>query len=223
MREKLTPLKIIEIILIPLIVTIVGRYIFVTFITSSDNNDEQIKETLLLLIENQKRIYTELGIESQIDFDIEKEIPPEVLQQLTEQSEKIRKLQSKLQNDDESIDSNFLLKESVVYYYAGEYGKMLAISETVTLLEPDNPDGWYNRGIALAALERHEEALERFEKAIEIDPDNKRLWNNRGSSLIQLGSLEEAMESFEKSLQIDPNFEDVKKGIELIKSKLRES
>jgi len=37
-------------------------------------------------------------------------------------------------------------------------------------INPKYTEAWHNKGIALANLGRHEEALTAFDKAIEIDP-----------------------------------------------------
>ena len=71
-------------------------------------------------------------------------------------------------------------------------------------LEPKNPAGWNNRGVALHTLGRHQAALAYYDKALEIDPKSVHTWNNRGNSLGNLGRLEDALKSYEKALGIDP-------------------
>jgi len=39
-------------------------------------------------------------------------------------------------------------------------------------LEPDSEVGWYNRGIALALLERYHDAIASFDQALRLNPNN---------------------------------------------------
>ena len=53
------------------------------------------------------------------------------------------------------------------------------------------------------ALDRHEEALSSFDRALEIDSTDYQAWFNRGGALDNLGRSEEALESFDRALEID--------------------
>ncbi|MDZ4834812.1 MAG: tetratricopeptide repeat protein [Candidatus Melainabacteria bacterium] len=63
----------------------------------------------------------------------------------------------------------------------------------------------YNMGNALQKLERYEEAIDAFEKALKIDPTMCDAWINRGRILDDLGHHAEAIRSYDVSLDIDPN------------------
>ena len=62
----------------------------------------------------------------------------------------------------------------------------------------ENEKKWYNEGVGLSNLGRHEEAIEAFKKAIEINPNNAAAWYNKGVGLGNLGRYEEAIEAFKK-------------------------
>jgi tetratricopeptide (TPR) repeat protein len=70
-------------------------------------------------------------------------------------------------------------------------------------------DYWNNKAISFHALERHEEALQCYEKALRIDPQDGDLWQNRGAVLISLRRLEEAIESLERAAALIPKDSDV--------------
>jgi tetratricopeptide (TPR) repeat protein len=61
-------------------------------------------------------------------------------------------------------------------------------------------------GLALAKLEMFSEAIDAYDRAIELDSDYLEPWNNRGISLV-MGSENyvEALKSFDKAIEIDPN------------------
>ncbi len=65
---------------------------------------------------------------------------------------------------------------------------------------------WYNKGLALAKLGKYEEAIECFDKAIELNPNFAPAWNNKGVALAKLGKYEEAIKCYDKALEIDPNY-----------------
>ncbi|WP_292865056.1 CHAT domain-containing tetratricopeptide repeat protein [Nostoc sp. LPT] len=56
-------------------------------------------------------------------------------------------------------------------------------------------------------LERYEEAVASFDKAIEFKPDFDLAWNNRGYALGFLERYEEAVASFDKAIEFKPDFD----------------
>ena len=62
-----------------------------------------------------------------------------------------------------------------------------------------------NRGNALRALDRHEDAVAAFRRALEIEPDLVDALNNLGATLRHLGKLEEAGETLEQALVRQPS------------------
>ncbi len=64
---------------------------------------------------------------------------------------------------------------------------------------------WARKGFCLVKLERFEEALKSFDKAIELNPNNLHIWGLRGETLHDLGHLKEALASFDKVIELDSN------------------
>ena len=58
------------------------------------------------------------------------------------------------------------------------------------------------RGACLAALERHDEAIESHTSALELCPDVASAWHNRGEALMLRGSLAEAQSDLEQALRL---------------------
>ena len=61
-----------------------------------------------------------------------------------------------------------------------------------------------NKGVSLANLGRHEEALTCYERALEINPRDGIAWSNKGVALADLGRYAEALTCFERALEINP-------------------
>ncbi len=60
---------------------------------------------------------------------------------------------------------------------------------------------WLFRGNVLDDLNRYEEALDSYDKALEFKPDLEQAWNNRGVVLGKLNCYEEALDSYDKALE----------------------
>lgn len=77
------------------------------------------------------------------------------------------------------------------------YDEALATNPNSALL-------WYQRGDALAQLQRYEEALASFDRAIAYQPDYVVAWTFRAVILIYLGRYAEALSSCEQALTLQP-------------------
>ena len=54
---------------------------------------------------------------------------------------------------------------------------------------------WYIKSIALKKIKQLDDAIESFNKAIQIIPDYAEAYNNLGNTLLELGQLDEAKEN----------------------------
>jgi tetratricopeptide (TPR) repeat protein len=55
-------------------------------------------------------------------------------------------------------------------------------------------EAYCNKGISLDNLEKYEEAIKCFNKAIQIDSNYKEAYKNKGNTLDKLGKYDEAKE-----------------------------
>ena len=63
---------------------------------------------------------------------------------------------------------------------------------------------WNNKGNSLGRLGRHEEAIQCFDKALEINPQFFHAWSNKGNSLNSLDRYQEAIMCYDKDIEINP-------------------
>ena len=66
-----------------------------------------------------------------------------------------------------------LVKDGKQFLESNKYDEALGAFEQALLLNQENPDLWNFKGIALRSLGRYEEAMECFNKSLEIDPRDK--------------------------------------------------
>jgi YVTN family beta-propeller protein len=69
----------------------------------------------------------------------------------------------------------------------------------------DDFDGWNKLGTMLAEKKLYEEAIECYEKALQINPNYVQSWLNRGQALYSQAKYEEASESYYRAIRIDQN------------------
>ncbi len=63
---------------------------------------------------------------------------------------------------------------------------------------------FFQKAYCLNELSRYSEALESYDRALELDPKNVYAWNNRGNTLNSLSRYSEALESYDRTLELDP-------------------
>lgn len=71
-------------------------------------------------------------------------------------------------------------------------------------------NSWYHKGVDLYYKHgKFQEALQSFDRVLEIEPDHAGAWNGRGICLKELGRYEEAIQCFNKVIAINPSDEEV--------------
>jgi tetratricopeptide (TPR) repeat protein len=82
-----------------------------------------------------------------------------------------------------------------------DYPAALEIFERVLAANPDIPEAWNNRGVALYGLGRIEEAGESYDRSLALDPENLDAMRNKGFLLRNQKKLEEALQIYDSVLQ----------------------
>ena len=81
--------------------------------------------------------------------------------------------------------------------------KLIGALITVHSTDGQSLGFWNNKGISLAALGRHGEAIPCYDRALAIDPRDAKVWCNKGVALAALGRHEQALDSYTSALAID--------------------
>ena len=92
----------------------------------------------------------------------------------------------------------------IASFQAGDFAAAVRTFEEVLAIAPDEFAAWYNKGIALGALDRCQGALDAFEHAIALDPESSEAWYNKGVALADLNQLDEALLAFDRAVKLNP-------------------
>jgi len=74
-------------------------------------------------------------------------------------------------------------------------------AEKALELNPKDIEGWLGKGIELAHLDQHRQAIECFEYVIRLSPDHGEAWFHRAVSLAKLGKHDQAILCYDKALR----------------------
>jgi tetratricopeptide (TPR) repeat protein len=90
------------------------------------------------------------------------------------------------------------LDQAVALYTTALQDKSLANERRAVLLT--------DRGVAYARLQSPREAIEDFNRAIQLYPEYAAIYNNRGNVLLGIGAVREAMKDFDRALMLAPGY-----------------
>ncbi|MCZ7369389.1 MAG: tetratricopeptide repeat protein [Candidatus Methanoperedens sp.] len=81
----------------------------------------------------------------------------------------------------------------------------------------DSANTWGNKGNTLVESSMYAEAIQCFDKALEINPRSAEIWNNKGLALARTGRFADAIKCYDKSLELKPGDGEViyNKGVTL--------
>ena len=63
---------------------------------------------------------------------------------------------------------------------------------------------WFNKELGLERLGRYDEAIQAFDKAIEINPQLSIAWGNKGLALEKISKYDDAIKAYDKTIEINP-------------------
>ncbi len=81
----------------------------------------------------------------------------------------------------------------------------LAALCSCTLAQEMTAEDWFNRGQELQRNDSHEEALQAFDKAIEINQSYAFAWGGKGYALYNMDRYEEAIAAWDRAIELEPD------------------
>lgn len=95
---------------------------------------------------------------------------------------------------------------STIAALRGENEECVRLASRALQVDPRHAEVLANRGAALRALRRYDEALADYDRALAIVPRSATTLNNRGVTLGALGRHREALECYDQALAIDADY-----------------
>jgi tetratricopeptide (TPR) repeat protein len=83
---------------------------------------------------------------------------------------------------------------------------LLVMASAAPAFGQTNETDWFSKGMDFCNQEMFGEAIQAYDKAIEINPQNSEAWNNKGTALGILGKYNEALLAFEKAITINSSY-----------------
>ncbi len=90
-----------------------------------------------------------------------------------------------------------------------KYAKLIIadLDKFLTLIPtPKDNRAYYYRGISKKVLEKYQEAILDFDKAIQLAPKDEKSYEERAETNFALGKYKEAIADFDKAIELDPEY-----------------
>ncbi|WP_314295614.1 tetratricopeptide repeat protein, partial [Fusobacterium periodonticum] len=88
-------------------------------------------------------------------------------------------------------------------------------------LNPNNASYYFVRGYAYGKLEKYQEAIKDYDKAIELNPNNASYYFVRGYAYGELEKYQEAIKDYDKAIELNPNYKSAIENKEFSLKKLK--
>ncbi len=92
-------------------------------------------------------------------------------------------------------------------YERGRWEEALSELKAAIAINPYNGAWYFNLGLTLDMMDRYEEAITAYRRALEMESDDLELLNAVGTDCTRVGKHREAIEFFERIERIDPAYE----------------
>ena len=108
---------------------------------------------------------------------------------------------------DKYKDINAINQIGMVFHLNEKHDDALRCCDVILrITDEKDPEAWYNKGLTLYKLDRHQEAKQCFEKTLELREDYPEAWVNKGVALAGLSRHEKAIECYDKALELREDY-----------------
>jgi tetratricopeptide (TPR) repeat protein len=99
-----------------------------------------------------------------------------------------------------------LLFSAKTYAGCGVWKNDMTLWNNVIYQDKTTEEAYINRGIAFVKEKRNDEALNDFNKAIELKPENAEAYTNRGIFFVNVKRGDDAIKDFNKAIELKPGY-----------------
>ena len=116
----------------------------------------------------------------------------------------VQSFEEKSSEDMSYLDPKMLIKTGLAHRELGEHIEAIRYYRASIKIEESNR-AFFHMGFDLSVLGRYEEALDAYEKALQLNPKDTSAWTNKGAALSYLGRSSKALKAYEEALKREPN------------------
>ena len=165
------------------------------FILNSMTDELMEKLTRIKTIQTQVEAIPDYQGKDHKNIEKKQEVQMQTKHQINQVLDDVDKISKKEGREIQEIRAGVLqittkelgLKEIILkgneHFYKNEYSEAITWYDKALQINPNNFDVCFNKGYALAELDKDNESIEWYEKALKINPKNSDAWNNKGSVL----------------------------------------
>ena len=167
---------------------------------------EELKDRLRGFTAIEKELVNNSSEKSYLKYQINLEIlPPNAV---IEREYLLRALQARETDDYENLRVAACVQEIENCKEKKDYVSTLNLANKLVVIRGQAQD-WLEKANCLHNLERYDEALESFDRAIELDPNDGEAWVMKGIVFYKLERYKEALASFDQASELDANHQSV--------------
>ena len=109
-----------------------------------------------------------------------------------------------LQRDGRNFDALHVL--GIIHAQRGQFDKAEPLLRTALSIDQTMPVCRHNYGKVLCGLDRYQDGINEFNKALAQAPNQSSIYSDRGNAEMELGFFQDAVRSYEKALSLDSKY-----------------
>jgi tetratricopeptide (TPR) repeat protein len=119
-------------------------------------------------------------------------------------------------SDNPGDDATVLTTKGFDLYKVARYNDAETSFDKAIALDPYSSLSWYGKGLASAALNDKEGAIQALDRATELSPKDEQAWLKKGEVYITMNRNDLAITAYKRALLINPNNIEAKRNLEAL-------
>jgi len=118
--------------------------------------------------------------------------------------------------DNPGDDATTLTLKGFDLYKEARYKDALVSFERAIVLDPYSTRSWYGKGLASAATNDKEGAIQALDRATELSPKDEQSWLKKGEVYLSMSRNDLAIGAYKRALLINPNNLEAQRNLETL-------
>jgi tetratricopeptide (TPR) repeat protein len=119
-----------------------------------------------------------------------------------------------------SETGNRMLALAIGHLNQGDFEAALRLLTALNAREPFFAEPWFQKGVALALVERHGEASVAYRRALHLNPQHFSAAAALGHACVEQGNLSGALHYYRQAVDIHPRLEELPAAVRALEAKL---